>query len=320
MILVLAVMSALLAVSSFGFGMIPLSFALSKSHLDKLAALGTGLLLGAALGVIIPEGIEATVEAHPGAEIPTSSIALSLVIGFTLMLIIEQLISPNAHSHSMHDQLPMHSTKPRVSRSSSHVEFDADLGDLESEHRASPAGFREVQDDRSLEPDVSIGKGRAFPLTFGLVIHGLADGLALGVSSLSRAQPAETSNLSLIVFLALIIHKAPTSLALTTSLLATGLPRQDCKRYLAAFASSTPLSAIGSYLLFSFLGDGGGGWTGIALLVSGGTFLYVATVLQPVSSHAGPATDEMRPAARVLFISIGIFIPFILSALLGHGH
>lgn len=53
----------------------------------------------------------------------------------------------------------------------------------------------------------------------------------------------------------------------------------------------------------------------------GGTFLYVATVLQPVSNHSSsPAPGNMRAGTRVLFISIGMFVPFLLSALLGHDH
>ena len=51
----------------------------------------------------------------------------------------------------------------------------------------------------------------------------------------------------------------------------------------------------------------------------GGTFLYVATVLQPVSHHSATAAD-IKPLTRVLHITTGIFIPYGLSAFLGHGH
>lgn len=73
MVVQLLVMSAILGGSTFAVGMLPLSYAFSSmppsyslavrikltsysgSHLERLATLGTGLLLGAALGVIIPE-------------------------------------------------------------------------------------------------------------------------------------------------------------------------------------------------------------------------------------------------------------------------
>jgi len=269
--------------------------------------------------VIIPEGIEAVVEGSPDGKIPTSNISASLLCGFTLMLAIEQLVSPHSHSHGIND-LPLHPTKPHQINEPLEVEFDAELADLDHElSGTSRPGFREVDSQVSVK-SLAVGE-RALALTFGLTIHGLADGLALGVSSLAETKAGETSNLSIIVFIALIMHKAPTALAYSTSLLATSLPRPDCKKHLAVFSASTPLAAVGSYFLFSMFGNGdGGGWTGVALLVSGGTFLYVATVLQPVSHHSESSADELRPPVRVLLISLGMFFPFFLSSLFGHGH
>ncbi|KDR82885.1 hypothetical protein GALMADRAFT_238519 [Galerina marginata CBS 339.88] len=313
MVVQLLVMSLVLAGSTFAVGMLPLSYTFSKSHLERLSTLGTGLLLGAALGVIIPEGIETVVEANPN-EVPTGTISLSLIIGFILMLIIEQLISPNAHSL---DDVPI-SLPKGTSADTAEVEFDAELGELDQGGRSldnhnsnpiTPAPF-----------DAGAGKERAFTLLLGLVFHGCADGLALGVANL-KTSPGTANALSFVVFLALILHKAPTSLAFTTSILSTNLPRPNCKKYLAIFSLSTPLSAIVSYTAFHlFFGDGNkGNLIGIALLVSGGTFLYVATVLQPVSHHS-PASAELRPTTRVFFIAVGMFIPFLLSSLIGHGH
>jgi zinc transporter 9 len=50
---------------------------------------------------------------------------------------------------------------------------------------------------------------KAWPLTLGLCVHGLADGLALGVSALSSSEAGteHAQDLSLVVFLALAIHK-----------------------------------------------------------------------------------------------------------------
>lgn len=297
-------MSFLLGVGSFSIGMLPLSFVFSKSHLAKLSTLGTGLLLGAALGVIIPEGIE-SISAHHPTSLPTSKIALSLLTGFTLMFLIEQF---TPHSPSL----------PTISLASSaslDVHFDIDLGELEGQEGPEHAEpIRPSDEIKKLE--------RAYPLTLGLVMHGLADGLALGVSALSNTE----TDLSLVVFLALIIHKAPTALALTISLLSTTLPRSECKKHVAFFSASTPFGALVSYGIFSFLEAGGkGDWTGTALLISGGTFLYVATVLQPISNasqtHSVPSEDrEMRQVTRVLLIVVGMFFPFAIGAMLGHGH
>lgn len=311
----LAVMCVLMGGAAFGCGMLPLAFAFSKSHVERLSAVGTGLLLGAALGVIVPEGIEATVEANGSGEVPTNQIALALLIGFTFMLLVEQL-GIGGHSHHGSDSGRASYTKVKNSAvPDADVEFDAELQQFQEgpSTRASPPTI--VMDG----PEPGSGRGRALPLTFGLVVHGLADGFALGVSSLAPHKDSEKNALPIIVFLALILHKAPTALALTTSLLGTSLPRSSCKKYLAIFAAATPTSALITYALFSILGlsSSGNEWTGLALLFSAGTFLYVATVLQPVSQDS---SLDLQKASRVLLIVIGLVIPFILSMTLGHGH
>lgn len=311
--LALLIMTALLGVSSFVCGVLPLSFTFSKSHLLRLTLVGTGLLLGTALGVIIPEGIEALVEAQIDPKLLSSRVALSLLFGFTSMLAVEQFVSPHSHSSSDVPTIPLHDHVPSV-------EFDAELGELERQEGISRPGY--VQVDGNPRSAAVVGaKTRAYPLTFGLVIHSLADGLALGVS-LFPSNEDGSSRLSLIVFLAIMVHKAPTSLALTTSLLATSLPRPDCKNHLAIFSATTPVATFVTYAFLSFFGAGDhADWTGLALLISGGTFLYVATVLQPVSGHDGSENaPEIHKVMRVTLIIFGMFVPFTLSSLLGHGH
>jgi len=121
------------------------------------------------------------------------------------------------------------------------------------------------------------------------------------------------------VFFALIIHKAPTSLALTTSLLSTSLPRSECKKHIAVFSASTPIGALASYAILSFFGTSSEGrWPGVALLISGGTFLYVATVLRPVSGHN--AVEDIGKKTRIMFTVLGMFVPFAVGAVVGHDH
>lgn len=54
-------------------------------------------------------------------------------------------------------------------------------------------------------------------------------------------------------------------------------------------------------------------------VMQGGSFLYVATVLQPVSHHNANA-QEMAPVLRVAIIVVGMLIPFTLTSVMGHGH
>jgi len=69
----------------------------------------------------------------------------------------------------------------------------------------------------------------------------------------------------------------------------------------------------------SFFGLGQVDDVGIALLISAGSFLYVATVLQPVS-HDYSSSEEVGTKARILLLVLGMFTPFVLGTLVDHGY
>jgi zinc transporter 9 len=139
---------------------------------------------------------------------PTTTIALSLLSGFTFMLVVEQFTS--SHSHSEDLALPLHA-KDNTSAVSD-VPFDDDivLDELEQDQGPSSpsssntATRRRIQAEPNWLVSSNGGVGNAFSLTLGLVIHGVADGLALGMSALADSKSLD---ISLIVFLALLIHK-----------------------------------------------------------------------------------------------------------------
>jgi zinc transporter ZupT len=158
----------------------------------------------------IHRGIEAVARSNP-SSLPTSHIALSLLLGFAIMLILEQLILPQ--SHQTHGDLALHNVKGisdnHYPRSTIEFDADAEMGDPEGD-QVPRAGYLQADVPIPNTPhdggaDASVKA--AFPLTFGLVIHGIADGLALGVSSLSSTNGTAGSGLSFIVFLALLVHK-----------------------------------------------------------------------------------------------------------------
>ncbi|KXN81780.1 Zinc transporter ZIP9 [Leucoagaricus sp. SymC.cos] len=306
---VFLVMAGALGVSSFASGMIPLSASYPRKYLEIFNALSTGLLLGTALGVIIPEGIEVLVDYY--RDSPESlgfKIAINLIIGFLLMMGVEHLVGDHSHSHG-----PAFVNSP-------HIEFDAELGELESDSSSQPRRSSESSRGPTPAQIVALAKRKAVPFTFGLILHGLADGCALGVSAIEEVSSEDNSSLSLIVFLALLFHKAPTSIAFAVSILNTNLPRAECKKYLAIFAASTPLGAITTYFLLSFFGFADNtDLAGSALLISGGTFLYVATVLQPVSQRQSEA-QEVKPKTRLMMAVAGTITPLFLGSLIGHEH
>lgn len=110
------------------------------------------------------------------------------------MVIIEELVAPSAHSHSI-DALPLHKT------SNSQVEFVADVGDLDDTRQGDLASV----DDSNIQR--STGTDKSFTLLLGLVIHAASDGLALGVANLARNEDGKQNPVSFIVFVALLLHK-----------------------------------------------------------------------------------------------------------------
>ncbi|KIK26749.1 hypothetical protein PISMIDRAFT_675689 [Pisolithus microcarpus 441] len=308
----LTLMSTVMGTVSYGVGLVPLSIALSRKHLSILSTLGTGLLIGTALGVVIPEGVEEIATSNSDRSSLSVRVGASVLTGFAFMLLIEEYFSSHAASLLPHHQ---------VHGNTQGDTFQIDLEELEREQGISEpaiAGSRQPSTARHFGNDDA--SHRVFPLSLGLVVHALVDGYALGVSATADER---SSALSLIVFLAIIVHKAPTALALTTSLLSRSLPVVECKRHLLVFSLATPVSAILSYLLCSlpFMNQRLG--PGVPLLFSGGTFLYVATVLQHSADRVPDAplsTGGISKVARSITLVVGMFFPLVVSQLIGHGH
>lgn len=207
---------------------------------------------------------EAHKEVHDEGHLPTFEIGFSLMLGFVLMFLI--------------DRLPRHATERFQSAPATrHISLDnlsATSGPAEDEEE----GFL-----GSLTP--SPKQSRSLATTTGLVIHAAADGIAMGAS-------ATTSNMKLgfIIFVAIMIHKAPAAFGLTSVLLKQGLSKRAARGHLIVFSLAAPFGAIGTFLLISVLGgnmEGPSGewWTGMLLLFSAGTFLYVAMHAMQEDNH-----------------------------------
>ena len=254
-----------------------------------VSVMGAGLLLGTALSVIIPEGMQTLNMAysqhneeshhsheaeHDHEENPVPHlIGVSLVLGFLFMLIIDQVAS-----------------------------------------------------NRSGSRDVEGGKRGvvSWTATLGLVVHAAADGVALGAAATTNQTDVE-----MIVFLAIMLHKAPASFGLVTYLLHEGLERGRVRKHLLVFSLAAPSAAITTFLLL--MGRGKENLdtfsaTGIAMLFSAGTFLYVATVhvLPEVTnlghghSHGGGSEKGGFSKSELFMLILGAIMPLFLT--MGHHH
>uniref|UniRef100_A0A914UNB7 Solute carrier family 39 member 9 n=1 Tax=Plectus sambesii TaxID=2011161 RepID=A0A914UNB7_9BILA len=121
------------------------------------------------------------------------------------------------------------------------------------------------------------GRGRyKITATVGLVVHAAADGIALGAAS-----SAKHSDIQFIVFVAIMLHKAPAAFGLVTFLMVEGLEKMRIRRHLLFFSLAAPVMAVITYM---GIAQGGSetlssmSSTGVLMLFSAGTFLYVSTV------------------------------------------
>ncbi|XP_046975778.1 zinc transporter ZIP9 [Vanessa cardui] len=168
--------------------------------------------------------------------------------------------------------------------------------------------------------------------TVGLVVHAAADGVALGAAATTSHADVE-----LIVFLAIMLHKAPAAFGLVTFLLHAGLERNRIRKHLLIFSCAAPLLAVLTYFGIGneskqTLSDFNA--TGIAMLFSAGTFLYVATVhVLPELTHPHSHTHTLLPIqdgvptkkgfgglqlCEVIILAIGAMLPVLLT--MGHEH
>lgn len=309
--------------------MLPLYLSLSSRQLRLISALGTGILVGVALIIIIPEGVETLysaseggaghgarsisryarstggavslsgvpaqglwrrqgdgqVEDSPGTpeSAPTSHdphvwVGFSLIIGFVLMYLI--------------DTLPRQATSNRPER------FQISLNNLSFNRRTSST----PGDGESAVPPTPTApthdhSSRPSSTTTGLVIHACADGIALGASSTT------TSSLTFIIFIALIVHKAPAAFGLTSVLLKQGLSKRIARAHLIVFSLAAPIGALATWTAAHLLGSISMGQsssmttefaTGVLLTFSGGTFLYVATHTMSDSGHDHDGDGQMN--------------------------
>ena len=261
---------------SFLAGLLPLSFGLSQNHSRAISSIGTGLLVGTCLIIIIPEGIETLYSAGAPADhshatrqnVPSTGailaephrdphawVGLSLIAGYIMMYFIDQL-PKHTSSHS----------RPRP--------LQISLANLsQGPHRAiSPSRTEEGESEDYVETTAT-SHGSA--TTIGLVIHAAADGIALAASSF-----LSESSTGFVVFLALMIHKAPAAFGLTSVLLKQGLTKRQTRGHLIVFSLAAPVGAITTWIGVNLVvggriqGEEGTKFvTGLLLLFSGGTFL-----------------------------------------------
>ncbi|XP_047466665.1 zinc transporter ZIP9 [Mugil cephalus] len=305
----ISLLSLAMLVGCYVAGTIPLAVNFSEEKLKLITVLGAGLLCGTALAVIIPEGVHA---------------------------LYEEILEGGHHSHSQAGV---------VEASEAKADAEAALGAAGGKHEhgheqlhacigvslvlgfvfmllVDQIGSSHVHNTE--DPESARVASSKITTTLGLVVHAAADGVALGAA----ASTSQTS-VQLIVFVAIMLHKAPAAFGLVSFLMHAGLERNRIRKHLLVFALAAPVLAMLTFLGLSqsskeALSDINA--TGVAMLFSAGTFLYVATVHvlpevgggghshAPAGGNGGKGLSKVEVGALVL----GCLIPLVLSV--GHHH
>lgn len=276
-------------------GLAPLVLKVSECQLHTISAVGAGLLIGTALGVILPEGSEAfrTAQDETGAEkrLPDSLFGAVLIAGFVVMLLLDQVHTAVAKGKSFQTSPPP---------------IDND-----------PEDPWKVQVAKAGPPKKHVwtktGSDSAARAFVGLLVHSAADGFAVGAASRS-----DSSSLGLTIAVAMVLHKAPVAFGLATSFMTAKWSWQKSQKALLAFSLASPFSALLTYALIGAIPAlSSASSTALCVLFSGGTFLYAACmhILPEVVGH--DASLSMVQLAAVLCSSI---LPLLLTIVTPHAH
>ncbi|XP_032200489.1 zinc transporter ZIP9 isoform X2 [Mustela erminea] len=301
----ISLLSLAMLVGCYVAGIVPLAVNFSEERLKLVTVLGAGLLCGTALAVIVPEGVHALYEDILAGKHHQVSETQNVIASDKAAEI------PVAHEHEHnHDHTQLHAYIG-VSLVLGFV-FMLLVDQIGSSHVHST-------DD----PETARPSNSKITTTLGLVVHAAADGVALGAA----ASTSQTS-VQLIVFVAIMLHKAPAAFGLVSFLMHAGLERNRIRKHLLVFALAAPVMSMVTYLGLSksskeALSEVNA--TGVAMLFSAGTFLYVATVhvLPEVggmghSHKSDPTGGRGLSRLEVAALVLGCLIPLLLSV--GHQH
>ncbi|KAM6997968.1 zinc transporter ZIP9 [Tautogolabrus adspersus] len=293
--LTITLISVAMFIGCFLLGFIPLLFKLSEKSLKFVSILGAGLLCGTALAIVIPEGVgllEESWRASSSSDAPSG------------------LNSSEKNVTSTEEGPP-----PRF-----FIGVALTFGFTLMFVVDQIGNYLSIRDQSTCS---SVG----ITATLGLVIHAAADGFALG-AAVSTGQVS----VQVIVFFAVILHKAPAAFGLVSYLMHSGLEKKYIQGHLLAFSAAAPIVAIPTYFILHASGSSSQNQlsaTGVGMLFSAGTFLYVATVhvLPEVSSSRGeqPLSDlEQQTGTEAhnhrhlgllesLTLILGVGLPVVLA-------
>uniref|UniRef100_A0A913HVJ7 Zinc transporter ZIP9 n=1 Tax=Strongyloides stercoralis TaxID=6248 RepID=A0A913HVJ7_STRER len=333
---ILLVFSFSMFIGSYVAGLIPLAFTLNENKVRLFSIFGAGLLIGTALSVIVPEGIVALYSVPE----ERSNVYIN-PLNKTNLLKKENENINNIDRHVVKKRETFHQ-EVSIYDDKNHIQG---VPHKHKDFHSQEIGFSLVTGfifmliidhithfASTINSSLSRNKITA---TVGLVVHAAADGIALG-----SAAASSKNDIQFIIFFAIMLHKAPAAFGLVSFLMLEGLEKFRIKKHLMIFSLAAPVTAIITYQILLIISSENLNYsstTGILMLFSAGTFLYVATVhvlpelqatkkgtgeLIVVSSmtpgHSHSSNSPQFSTKELILLIIGAIFPLLLNS--GHSH
>jgi len=285
-LLLLTIYCSLIVVSSLAGGALPGLVKLTHRRMQLMMSFVGGLMLGVAVLHLLPHSL-----AEQGS---IDRLAGWTLFGLLTMFLLIRVFHVHAHEHGdAGDALDGH-------------RHDHDHeGPCEHTH---PHNHSHAGHSHAAQPQQSAKAGHAFSwlgLAFGLSLHTLIDGLALGAAVAAEAHEEHGFALfGLGTFLAVALHKPLDALSITSLMAAGGWKRRDIRLANAVFAVMCPLGAIAFVFGLANLFAEQHVVIGCALAFAAGVFLCIslADLLPEVAFHTH---DRLRLTAA-LFAGIAL--------------
>ena len=272
-VLVVAVYSLLIVTGSLLGGLIPSRFRISHLGMQVILSFVGGLMLGIGLLHLLPHSLQH--QMHPRKVMESFSTSR------------QQPLAAEADASSTSEAPAMVESYARQASSAITITFVSAMVGLLGMfflirlfhfHQHGPVS--EIGDQECGHHDHSHHELSWSGVAFGLSVHSLLDGVALGSAVLADAtHSAMATGLSGFgVFLAIALHKPLDALSITTLMQSSGWSRRSQQAVNAGFAAMCPIGAmlVMAASDIAFIESHLDTVVGIALGVSGGVFLCIS--------------------------------------------
>src|SRR5437867_6706162 len=291
--ILLAIYCALILLASLLGGWLPLMVRLTHTRLQVATSFVAGLMLGVAVLHLVP---------HAWEQFRSADLTMAWVLaGFLALFFVQRYL------HFHHHDVPEEAPERRGSEEGG-ASFDHDAGHEHGEH-----GGALTLADKSARHLSWMGAA------FGLTLHTLLDGVALGASvELDRRLGHTHGLLGFGTFLVIFLHKPFDALAVGT-LLALGRTSASLRHWVnGLFALANPAGLLLFYLCAGQFSETAPYFLGAMLAFAAGTFLSIATsdLLPELQFHA----HDRGKLSLALVAGVAISALIGVVGIAGHGH